>query len=168
MNKKLLITILIILIFIAGLEVWQSSKSTQVSLFLSSLRDNYNLEEDISVKISINTVNFEIDGMDVVLNYNPQELKFQKIDTSESVFSIFPSPSINEEGKIKFSALVSPQQKFQGEGEVAIVLFQAIQEGETELYFDFELGSTIDSNVALSGQGKDILEKVNSLKIKIK
>lgn len=149
----------------AGQDYLNLNKETaKVRLSLVASSSSYSLNDDIPVKVIVDTLDNKISGVDVVLKYNPQYLNFLKIDTLESAFSIFPTPSIySNEGKIVFSALVSPQEDFQGKGEVVTILFRPIKEGKTEILFDFEKGPSLESNIALSGQGKDILEEINSL-----
>jgi len=141
-------------------------------LSLDSPKVNYQLGETLSLIINLDSKGLMVDGVDVLITYNPSYLKPQfltdknPLDTTESVFTVFPLVKIDEAmGQIKFSALSSPGQSFTGKGQVAKLQFKTIHQGETFLEIKFKPGLTNDSNVALTGKGKDILGKVEGLKI---
>lgn len=144
------------------------TEKSKVTLSMAASQREIAQGDEFLVNVILDTSEFQADGVDVVLNYNPQYLEFKKIDYSDSVFSTFPPYSvIKGGGRISFSALSPAGQTFQGKGKVAAISFQALKQGESEIYFDFQPDSAFDSNVALHGKGKDILEKVDNLKILI-
>lgn len=169
MDKKLIIILIIVILAGLGLALHflKQPVPSKVSLFLSTPKRSYKVNKTIPVVVKISTLDYEVAGTDVVLNYDPQRLQFQKIESSNSVFKNFP-PHFTSEGKIRFSALADPQEKFKGSGEVATILFQTIKKGRSNISFDFTSGSTTDTNIALYGEAKDILENVNNLKVEIK
>jgi len=141
-------------------------------LSLDSPKANYQLGETLPLIINLDSKGLIVDGVDVLIIYNSSYLKPQfltdknPLDTTESVFAVFPLVKIDEAmGQIKFSALSSPGQSFMGKGQVAKLQFKTIHQGETFLEIKFKPGLTNDSNVALAGKGKDILGKVEGLKI---
>ncbi len=149
-----------------------SPQSKSAILSLSSPKINYQLGETLPLIINLDSKGLMVDGVDVLIIYNPSYLDPQfltdknPLDTTESVFAVFPLVKIDEAiGQIKFSALSSPGQSFVGNGQVAKLQFKALRQGKTSLEIKFKPGLTNDSNVALAGKGKDVLGKVKGLKI---
>lgn len=145
----------------------------KASLMLISSQNEYNLGDSILVEIYLDSQGNLVDGVDVILKYQPQylSLKFQEaefLDKSGSVFKSFPAPMVDQKkGQIVFSALTGPGQSFQGQGKVASLWFETQKPGQTEIKFLFKPGSTTDSNVSSYTQPKDILEKVTDLELSI-
>jgi len=142
-------------------------KEKQAVLSLFCERKEFKLGEKIEIQVMVDSGGYKTNGVDVVLNFDPQYLKFEKLDYSESLFKTFP-PYLVEKEKIRFSALSLPQESFEGKGKVATLFFKTLKKGETKISFDFQPHSTTDSNIALYGKGKDVLQKVNNLSISIK
>jgi len=141
-------------------------------LSLDSFKVNYQLGETLPLIINLDSKGLMVDGVDVLITYDPSYLEPQfltdknPLDTTESVFAVFPLVKVDEAiGQIKFSALSSPAQSFTGKGQVAKLQFKTIRQGETFLKIKFKPGLTNDSNVALAGKGRDVLGKVKGLKI---
>lgn len=183
MRKILLIVLLIILVCLIGIIWFSKSKvpsppvpSLKITpekkegiLFRLTGKKEFKLGEEVKIQVILDSVEYKVDGVDVVLNFDPQCLKFKEIDYSDSVFKTSPPYSVEQEkGEIRFSVLSLPGESFEGKGKVATISFQPLKKGESEIYFDFQPNSTLDSNIALHGEGKDILEKVENLRILIK
>lgn len=170
------------------------SKTAPVTLSLQTPKTEYNLNELIEVNILVDSGKRKTAGVDVVLTYNPQILELQSknpvadkpskkektnikkqptqnpqdfLNMEFSSFDIFPyikTDTVN--GKIYLSALVKPLKDVSGKGIIGSLMFKAKTNGRTQINFDFQKGSTNDSNVAFLG--KDILNKVYGVDITIK
>jgi hypothetical protein len=188
-QEKITITVALLLVLLALLAIFTflikkpaSPQKTAnlpqehkqiVKLSLAALQKEYKVGDEIKVSVFIDSGGRIVDGLDVILRYNPAYLEVEGgekfLDSSDSVFSVFPSSKIDpQKGKIVFSALATPPKgKFEGKGRVASISFKAKKKGETEISFVFAPSSTIDTNVSSFSESKDILEKVENLKLKI-
>lgn len=193
-----LIYILLLFAMIDVEEISQSplifSKQAPVILSLQTEKSEYNLNELFEVNILVDSGKRKTAGVDIVLTYNPQILELQSknqtanspaikektgakkqptqnpqdfLDTEFSSFDIFPYIKIDAvNGKIYFSALSKPLKEVSGKGIVGSLTFKTKATDSTQINFDFQKGLTIDSNVAFLG--KDILDKVYGIDVKIK
>jgi len=154
-------------------EKTKSAAEKGVILELFSPKNEYKTGEIIKVEVQLDSGDELVEGVDILLYYNPNFLKLKTengfLNTSESIFSTFPSPKVNiKKGEIIFSALASPPKgNFKGKGKIATLTFEAIKKGETTIEFAFTPGATRDSNVSSFSEPKDLLEKVKNLKLKI-
>lgn len=127
------------------------------SLQLSPSSGTYSVGQEFDVHINIATGGATIDGVDVVLRYDPCALQVQSISESP-VFSEYPELSeYPEEGAIGISA----KDTFNGSGAVATVRFRVIAGNAVSgLKVYFKLAATTDSNIAESGSSAEILGSV--------
>jgi len=141
-------------------------KKAILSLFVE--QEEIKAGDEIKVNIILDTQSQPVDGVDVILKYDPLVLKAQDKEVKKGeVFTNFMTNEINQEtGIIKFSALSQPGQAFTGQGVLAFIDFQALKQGQTPISFVFEPASTQDTNVA--SQSKDILKEVRELGLNIK
>lgn len=103
-----------------------------------------------------------LDGVDVVLNYDPQRLAVEenKVEAGKLFDEVMINKVEPEKGKIRFSTLtLSPKR---AQGKLATVHFKVLKPGETIVTFDFVPGATTDSNVAEDGSAQDVLTRVIS------
>lgn len=158
-------------------------------LSLTVPKTEYQIGEMIDVKTSLEIKKGKIQGVDLLIKYDPNFLipltvsgqkedlaketgsirvdPLKYLDTQETSFDIFPFLTINEKsGLISFSALTKPLQELSGDIVICSLKFLAIKNGETSLDIVFEKGKTEESNVASSG--RDILENVKNLNLIIK
>ncbi len=129
-------------------------------LSLSPQKEESKIGNIFPVEILLDTKDFEIDGVDVFLKYDPKILEISGKEGSRirigNIFENFMGSEINKEtGLIKFSALSKPKEKFQGQGKIATINFKSLEEGMTKISFIFERGLTTDTNV--SRKGEDVL-----------
>jgi hypothetical protein len=118
--------------------------------------------------ISLDTAGLPIDGVDIyALHYDPTILKVVDDDSVKTGTQIKPGKilgnntvnTVDEKtGTIKFGQAVAGGTTFKGKGVLASIHFKAIGKGSSYLKFDFNPGSTVDTNVA--HRGKDQLFKV--------
>lgn len=119
----------------------------------------------VKVDVELDTQDKSVDGVDVILNYNPVLLENNRLEPGQIFSNIMTNQVDQETGIIKFSALSKPEQTFKGTGILATLEFKALKAGTTFIDFDFQEDSTEETNVA--GQGKDILKTVENLEINI-
>ncbi len=139
------------------------------SLQLETEEESIKIGDVFDAEIVLDTENLETQGVGVrYLNYNPSYLQVKDSDVSSSGVQISPGELYHRtqtnlvdklEGKIEFVQISSGDETFNGDGILATITFRAIQEGETELFFDFEPGETKDTNVASFGD--DILDEAD-------
>lgn len=138
------------------------------SLEFSATSKIVKVGEDFSTYIVVDTVGQAAHGTGVKINFDPEVLELTSIEAG-NIFGDYPVVSFdNNEGKIIVSAISSSvQNAFVGRGVFATLNFKAIKKGGTAIEFDFEPGSTSDSNIAVVTGNGDILKQVNSLLVTI-
>jgi len=138
-------------------------KTPKVFLEMRVSSNQTSSSEILPVSLYLNTQGKKVDGIGIVILYDP---KFLKIDASGIVAEnpelskiIFPVKEAPE-GELRFSLISSVNGYFQGKGKIATLNFEILQEGVTDLNFKFRPGATDDCNVVLYKKGVDILEEV--------
>jgi hypothetical protein len=125
---------------------------------------------DVDVVI---TVPIETDATDVIITYDPTKLEVVTTgDQAAKIGTLYSNYPVNSadstEGRIVLAGATDPGAKaFTGQGVFATLTFKAKARGETTLAFEYSKGSTIDSNIVDSKLGRDILDKVTNLTVKI-
>lgn len=123
---------------------------------------------DIMLEVPIET-----DAADVIFNYDPALLEVVTFGTGAATTgTLYPNYPVNSVdstlGRIVLAGATDPGAKaFTGQGTFATVTFKAKAKGQTTLTFEYTKGSTTDSNVVDSKQGRDILDKVTNLVLSI-
>ena len=126
------------------------------------------LGETFSADIVLNTAGKPIDGVDIYgLHYDPSILKVIDDMPNKKGVQIEPGKIISfnaantvdqQTGTIKFGQAAAGGKNFTGKGVLATIHFKAIGTGTSYLKFDFQPGSTVDTNAAHGG--KDQLSRV--------
>ncbi len=115
------------------------------------------------VGIVVDSAGKLIDGVDVVINYDPAKVEIvgNKVNPS-TTFQEFPLNKIDlASGKILFSGLTfNPQSVL---GIVGTFSFRPKAAGEVNFTVQFVPGATTDSNIAEHGSATDVLGTVNNL-----
>ena len=127
--------------------------------------------DTFNIKIIIDTEGKGVYGASSIINFDPKYLQVLSIDYQNKVFGIYPAaiPG-NDEGKIQISGITASVNKpYSGSGTFAIVTFQAIGQGSTNLDFDFTPGQTNDSNATTLENDivVDTLNKVDGATVSI-
>lgn len=132
--------------------------------------------EKFSIDIILDTASEPVDGVDIYsLHYDPSLLRVADDNTSVSGVQIKAGSLMalnaanivdSKTGTIKFSQVASGGSNYKGKGVLATVNFTAISQGTAYLKFDFQKGSTIDTNTAF--KGKDQLARVVDAIIEVK
>ena len=190
MSKKIIVSLIIILILLAG--VWAvfsfltGTKPTSLSdvqsppsdaimpdqltlddlpeitppavqikkqglLYFSPNIINIKAGEELSVSLMANTFEKELAGLDVVLKYDHNRLRFNKAVNAVGLNLVFPK---EPQENLVFSLLAPADKVFKGEIKVADLYFQALQPGQTEAVFAAAIGSTSDTNLIAAGAGE--------------
>lgn len=149
-------------------EVMVNVPNTKATLSLTPQTNSVKLGDTFSVDIILDTKAGAIDGVDIYgLHYDPTILKvIDDLPNQRGVQilpgKIIPNSAVNivEEstGTIKLGQLSAGGENFTGRGVLATIHFKAVGLGSSYLKFDFNRGSTIDTNVA--HRGKDKLSSV--------
>ena len=126
------------------------------------------LNDFFTADIVLDTANNPIDGVDIyALHYDPTILKVVDDIPTQKGTQIQPGTAIpfnaanivdESTGTIKFGQAAAGGTTFTGKGVIATIHFKAIAEGTSFLKFDFNKGSTVDTNAA--HKGKDQLANV--------
>lgn len=135
---------------------------------LNAPKGAYRVNEVVSVNVNIDTGLQAIDGVDVIINYDPKVLEASSGGLLKgSIFEEYPIMSADaSKGLISISGISSLQNSFKGTGQFATINFKAKVAGRTELTIDFKgKGSTVDSNLVEANTSKDILEQVVNLEL---
>lgn len=150
-----------------------SLKNVKLSLLASALPYKGNVytakKGDVfSIDVVLAPGDTYIDGIDARISYNPSILEVVKVDTASSVFSAFPSNSIDEKkGMVSFAALSAPNTSVDKNGNVASLLVKALTQGISPVAFVFTPNNSTDTNAAEHGTGRDALENVENISITI-
>ncbi|MDD4351747.1 MAG: cohesin domain-containing protein [Candidatus Gracilibacteria bacterium] len=135
------------------------------SLSLKTEQDTISVADNLLVQVVLDTGKNEVDSVDTIINFDPEMLELEQIDQGE-IFEVYPLiVSDNDNGEAKVSA-ASTSDFFNGDGVYATLNFKALKSGKTTLTFNYEAGSTLDSD--LMSQGQDVLGKVSDLTLEIK
>lgn len=144
------------------------ASESNASLSLSPINGTYDLTSKVTYPVGIimDSGGKAIDGVDVVISYDPAKVKIvDSTVTSASVFENIPANSAAG-GKIRFSGLTFNAKPVSG--IIGTFRIQPIAKGNVEFSFEFTPGSTTDSNIADHASAQDILGKVTNAKFTIK
>lgn len=139
------------------------------TIVLHSEKTNYEVNEKIDVQVKVSTGGHSTDGVDLVLNYDPNYLELDR----ESFFKkglIYPDyPFVDvENNTISISAISSTGGgTFNGVGNFGTLEFRAKKAGNIKLSLEANKDSTSDTNITETGSALDILEAVSSLELSI-
>ncbi len=114
------------------------------------------------VGIVVNSGGKNVDGIDVIVNYDPAKVRV--MDANLSTANLFEENPVNTidnvRGQIKYSGLTFKTKPVAG--IVGTFRYQPLTKGEVNFTFYFSPGSTTDSNVAENATAQDILTKVEN------
>ncbi len=121
--------------------------------------------DSVTVDVMLDTQGADIDGVDLYsLHFDPQIFSATVTPGDLMPYTVYEKVD-NVEGTVKFSQLSAWGSTFNGTGILATITLTAKTSGESSLYFDFILGSTIDTNVA--AQGQDVLTSVGATSLQV-
>ncbi|MBU1131836.1 hypothetical protein KKC32_01100 [Patescibacteria group bacterium] len=147
-----------------------SGAGDNASFSLSPSSGIYSPGQIFNVNILVNTDNAETDAADVILHYDPVYLEVVDALPAAgiqvlpgSLYESYPGNIVDPvNGTIKVTGFSFMSTYRGSNGIFATVNFRAKQNvAGTPVTFEFTLGSTTDSNLALHGTSDDILSSVN-------
>ena len=138
-------------------------EATLVSLSLDPVTKTASLGDSFEVFVKVDTQAEEVSGVDAVIGFDNSVLEVLEVGEGRG-FGRYLKEVLNEEGKLYLSAVASPGNPFQGEGDLAVITFGAKGLGKAEVRFAFTPSSeeTEDSNVIRAGTDEDVLSVVKS------
>ncbi len=124
------------------------------------------LGNEFEVGVEIDTAGQKVAGTDAVILFDNTFIEAVRVERGH-VFSDYPALIIdNEKGKVIISAVVKAQTSlFSGQGNIATVIFKTKAVGTNTILFDYQVGKTNESNIAVTTGNGDILGEVNNLAI---
>lgn len=136
------------------------------SLALSPATGTFNKGCTFSVDIVLDTGGSQVDGVDVILFYDPTRFSATGI-RSGTVFADYPGNTIDPQaGKLTVSGLASAASPYNGKGVLASIDFKVLDNAPTgivQMKFDFDpndKAKSNDSNIAEHATVADILTQV--------
>jgi len=129
---------------------------TPIPAFFTLTSENETLKvgETFSLSLSLDSGDFTIDAVDLILSYDPELFKAQKI-TPGTVFDLYPIKQIdNQQGQVQLSAASGLKEGkvvgFSGANEFGVISFEALKASTSaQIIIDF-------NSIAASG-GKSVL-----------
>lgn len=128
------------------------------------------VNEAVPVSVVVDTGGYEVDGVDVVVSFDPKVLEASKAGLVKGeIFDEYPLQSVDaSKGLIYISGVNSSKTGFKGTGQFAVINLKAKGAGKASLTIDFvRKGATTDSNLVEMGTSKDILETVDNLELSV-
>ncbi|KXK08822.1 MAG: hypothetical protein UZ21_OP11001000377 [Microgenomates bacterium OLB22] len=122
--------------------------------------------ETLSLVVVASSGGVEVNGYDVVLQYDPEVVQFIDVQPIETDFDSVSTVSDNAliiTGSLKLSKEVSPVLK---DNALSIIRFKTLREGSPRFALDFINGSMKDTNLATS-KAEDILGSVTNPLVRV-
>jgi hypothetical protein len=172
------VVVLVSVALLTQMSNWRNSASDsgvtvslpkpEAELVLDPQTKTVSVGETFDVNIVLDTAFKPIDGVDLyALHFDPSILNVVDSVTTQTGVQIKPGTimSVNAinrvdqaAGSIVFSQVAEGGTNFTGKGTLATITFRAVGAGSSFLKFDFNRGSTVDTNAA--HKGKDQLDRV--------
>jgi hypothetical protein len=144
-----------------AVPVIDKTQSDLASLSLAPQNQMVKEGETFLVTVNINTGDYNVDTVDVVLTFDPQILSVEEISQG-LFFANYPIKKW-EEGKVIITATIEPEQSqiggIKGEGPFATITFKALTDGVAQVNFD--------NNSLVAAQGENVLGKTEETKYEI-
>lgn len=142
---------------------------TVATIALDVPKTNYKFKEDIPVSVIINTGSRTVAGVDLIIKFDPKTLEATPGGLIKgAILDEYPLIYLDaDKGLISISGVSNTKTGFKGQGQFAAINFKAKALGLTSLTVDFQLGSTIDSNLVEIGTSEDVLKQVSNLELVI-
>lgn len=137
-------------------------------IILGADKDTYSVGETLTITVNVITDDKSVVGTDLVLHYNPNILEASASGIKKgTIYPEYPLTSIDPAlGTIRISG-ITVGDGFKGSGLFATIDLKAKSAGQTSLSVEFQPGLTTDSNMVEQDSSKDILDKVQNLKLTI-
>lgn len=137
---------------------------------LTAPQTDIRVNEIIPVSVMIDTGSHTVDGVDLVVSFDPKILEVASGGLVKgSIFDEYPLMSLDpKKGLLSISGVSNFKNSFKGTGQFATINLRAKVPAKTSLTIDFNKGSTTDSNLVETATSKDILEDVSNLELNIR
>lgn len=144
-------------------------KSTTAKISLNAAKTTFRVNEVVPVTVAIDTGGRSIDGVDLIVQFDPETLEITKAGLEKGdIIDEYPLMSVDvDSGLVSISGISNLGGSFAGKGEFATLNFKAKQAGSTSLTVNFEKDTTTASNLIEINTSKNILEEVDNLEITI-
>lgn len=143
---------------------------SQGQILLSSPKQIFLVGEIVPVNIRVSTGGHPIQGVDLVVKYDPSKLTASSSGFIKGeAYDDYPVANIDvDKGILRMSGIVSVGKPgFIGNGNFGTINFKAKSVGSSDISLIFSPGSTNDSNMIEVGSSKDVLGQVSDVKINI-
>jgi hypothetical protein len=169
LNFKALKLLLVVFFTFVFCLFTTTSVSAQASLLFDPSQRTVNKGELFDLFINIDTNGEKVGGTGARITYDPAYINVISIIPG-SVFEDYPSASFdNSTGQVVISGISASIDKlFSGTGLYAQLKVLPVSAGSSQIKFEFQPGSTTDSNIAVTYEPWDILGKVNTFDVTIK
>lgn len=132
-----------------------SSAAVGASLSLVPASSNVAVNQTFTVDINLDSGSFPVSGVDIYkLNFNPSILEVVQVAATNLIPNTLINTFDNASGKIQLSQTTAGGSTFNGSGKIATITFKGKTVGSANVSFDFILGNTADTNVAVAGEDK--------------
>lgn len=140
------------------------------SITLNPEKNTLNVGQTGSLTIDYFTGNKSIQGIDVVLKYDPLALEFApNFFSAGPVFTQYPITQISPLGTVRISAVATVSQiGFNGSGALGTIQFVAKKIGQTKIEIIYQADQTTETNLVELQSGQEILQLVKGAIIDIK
>lgn len=141
--------------------------SSTAQINLASAQADVKVGDTFDIDILITGNNSKVVGLDLSLKYDPNLVS---VDTKSflggELFTEYLGFS-NAGGFLKVSGLADPSVKLSGSQKFGRFIFKAKASGNAKFNIDFTPNNTKDTNIIDEKSGRDILDKVTGLTIRI-
>lgn len=184
MQQKGIASIIIIAVVLIGVIVGvflvqnytsflPQANSDNASLALSPTTQTTAPGCELNFDILLNTADYETDGTDAILKFDPSVLTITAIQKGE-IYPMYPGNTVdNNSGKAVISGLATPSNPFKGSGKLATITVKVkpeISTSEAVINFDFDPNNpykTNDSNIIEKSTIAELLREVTNATINI-
>lgn len=137
---------------------------------LTAPKSDYAVGETISVAVIIDTGGRTINGVDLIVRFDPKILEISSGGLIKGkILDEYPGMSQDAKAGLISISGISNSNGFSGSGQFATINLQAKVSGKTSLTVDFQgRDFTIDSNLVETATSRDILEVVSNLELNIR
>lgn len=129
----------------------------------ADLPDSINVNQTLTLPITINTAGATINTAEVYLTFDPKALKVESVSKDNSIFKLWVADEpkfSNEKGEISFAGGL-PTPGFKGRGQIGSVKLTPLKAGRTEINFDSKTRALLNDGI-----GTEIKLKLDPIKIK--
>ncbi len=143
--------------------------SQKGAIMLTTDKLQVNTGDTVTVKVEVSSP-VGADGIDAVAKFDPTMLSASDKDIHPgAIFPQYPLSKVEPTGILRISGIATPGvARFSGKGVFATVNFKTLKPGQSVISVIFTPGSTTDSNIVSSIDGKQLLEQVGNLEVMVK